>query len=46
MAEHNPAVRRFVRIPQQPDGSLDATVLQTALDHGFCIVRWHLAEQG
>jgi len=41
MAETNPAVRRFIGIPQRPDGRLDGARLQTAIDHGFRIVRWH-----
>ena len=41
MAETNPMVRRFIAIPQQPDGTLDDAKLQAAIDHGFRIVRWH-----
>jgi hypothetical protein len=41
MAKTNPAVRRFIAIPQQPDGTLDGASLQAAIDHGFRIVRWH-----
>lgn len=41
MAETNPAVRRFIGIPQRPDGRLDGTKLQAAIEHGFRIVRWH-----
>lgn len=41
MAKTNPALRRFIAIPQQPDGTLDSSSLQAAIDHGFRIVRWH-----
>lgn len=40
MARTNPMVRRFIAIPQQPDGMLDNVKLQAAIDHGFRIVRW------
>jgi hypothetical protein len=43
MAETNPAVRRFIGIAQQPDGTLDSVKLQAAIDHGFRIVAWHQA---
>ena len=39
MSETNPMVRRFIAIPQQPDGTLDRAKLQAAIDHGFRIVR-------
>lgn len=38
----NPGAGSFVRIPTNPDGSLDQAVLQLAPDYGFRIVRWHL----
>lgn len=42
MALANPSVDRFVRIPRRPDGHLEREPLQAAVQHGFCIVRWHL----
>jgi hypothetical protein len=42
MIEANPTVTRFVRIPRNDDGKLDHIALQTAIRHGFRIVRWHL----
>jgi hypothetical protein len=46
IAEGNPRATRFIPIPRRPDGRLDPDALDAALRHGFCIVRWHLAEQG
>src|SRR6266700_6852607 len=46
ITEKNPRAARFIPIPRRPDGRLDPDTLDTALRHGFCIVRWHLAEQG
>jgi deazaflavin-dependent oxidoreductase (nitroreductase family) len=46
IAEKNPRAARFIPIPRRPDGHLDPDALDAALRHGFCIVRWHLAEQG
>jgi len=46
IAEKNPRAARFIPIPRRPDGRLDPGALDAALRHGFCIVRWHLAEQG
>jgi hypothetical protein len=46
IAEKNPRAARFIPIPRRPDGRLDPDALDAALRHGFCIVRWHLAEQG
>jgi len=40
----NPSADTFVRIPKNPDGSFDREGLQTVLDYGFRIVRWHLDE--
>ena len=40
--ESNPSAGSFVRIPKNPDGGLDRTRLQTAVDYGFRVVRWHL----
>ncbi len=38
----NPSLDRFVRIPTDPDGSYRPAALQAAIDHGFCVVLWHL----
>ena len=38
----NPSAGSFVRIPKNPDESFDREGLQTAVDYGFRIVRWHL----
>jgi len=46
IAEKNQRAARFIPIPRRPDGRLDPDALDAALQHGFCIVRWHLAEQG
>jgi deazaflavin-dependent oxidoreductase (nitroreductase family) len=46
IAEKNPRAARFIPIPRRPDGRLDPGILDTALRHGFCIVRWHIAELG
>ena len=46
IAEKNPRAARFIPIPRRSDGRLDPDALDAALRHGFCIVRWHLAEQG
>jgi F420H(2)-dependent quinone reductase len=45
IAGKNPRATRFIPIPRRPDGRLDPAALDAALRHGFCIVRWHLAEQ-
>lgn len=42
ISRENPRAARFVPIPRRPDGRLDPEVLATAIDRGFCIVRWHL----
>jgi F420H(2)-dependent quinone reductase len=42
MMASNPRIRSFVGIPQGADGRLDRNGLQTALRHGFRVVRWHL----
>jgi deazaflavin-dependent oxidoreductase (nitroreductase family) len=44
MTAANPRVGTFVGIPRGPDGRLDRIRLQAAVQHGFRIVRWHLAE--
>jgi len=46
IAGQNPRAARFIPIPRRPDGRLDPGILDTALRHGFCIVRWHIAERG
>lgn len=43
MASRSPSVKRFVAVPQGPDGRFDPERLQTAIDHGFRIIRWHPA---
>jgi deazaflavin-dependent oxidoreductase (nitroreductase family) len=45
IAEKNPRAARFIPIPRRADGRLDPDALDVALRHGFCIVRWHLAER-
>jgi hypothetical protein len=45
MTAANPRVRTFVGIPMGPDGRLDRSRLQTGVEHGFRIVRWHLDSQ-
>ena len=45
IAEKNPRATRFIPIPRRPDGRLDPIALEAALQHGFCIVRWHLSER-
>lgn len=42
IAAGNPRAMRFLPIPRRADGRLDPAVLETALRHGFRIVRWHL----
>jgi deazaflavin-dependent oxidoreductase (nitroreductase family) len=44
MAAENPRVHAFVGIPRGPDGRLDPARLQAAVQHGFRIVRWQLAD--
>ena len=46
IAEKNPRADRFIPIPHRPDGRLDPDALEAALQHSFCIVRWHLTQQG
>ena len=46
IAANNPRAARFIPIPRRADGRLDPDALGAALRNGFCIVRWHLAEQG
>jgi deazaflavin-dependent oxidoreductase (nitroreductase family) len=45
MTEANPTVSAFVGIPKGPDGRLDHGRLETAINYGFRIVRWHLGEE-
>jgi hypothetical protein len=42
MVAANPRVRSFVGISEGPDGALDRAELETAVRHGFRVVRWHL----
>lgn len=42
MSAANPRVRSFVGIPQDPNGRLDRDRLQTALRHGFRVIRWRI----
>jgi F420H(2)-dependent quinone reductase len=42
MIKDNPAVAKFVRIPQDEHGRFDSVQLATAIKYGFRIVRWHL----
>jgi deazaflavin-dependent oxidoreductase (nitroreductase family) len=44
MAAKNPAASKFIGLPKGPDGKPEPTALAGAIKHGFCIVRWHLAE--
>ncbi len=44
MAAKNPSVRRFVAIPSDSEGHLDQVSLNAAIEHGFCIVRWHVID--
>jgi deazaflavin-dependent oxidoreductase (nitroreductase family) len=46
IATENPRAVRFIPIPRRPDGRLDPDALDAALRHGFCIVRWHLTQEG
>jgi deazaflavin-dependent oxidoreductase (nitroreductase family) len=41
MLARNPRLTSFVPFIGR-DGVIDRAMLQDALDHGFCIVRWHL----
>jgi deazaflavin-dependent oxidoreductase (nitroreductase family) len=41
MARKNPRLASFVPFIGR-DGTIDQHQLETALDHGFCVVRWHL----
>src|ERR1700679_3692358 len=38
-----PSAARFTPLPRLADGRLEPTALAAAIDHGFAIVRWHLA---
>jgi hypothetical protein len=41
MASRSAAIKRFVAVPQDPDGHFDRERLQAAVGHGFRIIRWH-----
>jgi hypothetical protein len=43
IAEGNPRATRFIPLPRRPDGRLEPEALSAAIEHGFRIVRWHLA---
>ncbi len=45
MMTENPRATTFVPFVS-PDGHIDQSELQAALDFGFCIVRWHISESG
>ncbi len=45
MTAANPSVSAFVGIPKNPDGRLDHGRLETAVNYGFRIVRWHLEKE-
>lgn len=45
MSAANPTVGVFVGIPKQSDGRLDRGHLESAINYGFRIVRWHLEER-
>ncbi len=42
MTAATPMVGRFVAVPRDPAGHYDHSRLELAIQHGFCIVRWHL----
>jgi hypothetical protein len=44
MIDANPRVRSFVGIPIGSDGRLSRPDLETAVEHGFRVVRWRLDE--
>jgi hypothetical protein len=41
MTAANPGIRAFMAIPTGPDGRFDRSRIQTAVDYGFRVVRWH-----
>jgi hypothetical protein len=41
MMADNPRLTSFVPFIER-DGTIDRDKLETALSHGFCVVRWHL----
>jgi hypothetical protein len=45
IGRENPRAAGFIPIPRLSDGRLDPDVLAAAINHGFCIVRWHLPAQ-
>ncbi len=46
MATQSPMVKRFVAVPQGPDGHFDRERLEVAIRHGFRVIRWNLAPAG
>jgi hypothetical protein len=45
MLERNPRLATFVPFIE-PDGTIDPATLETALQYGFCVVRWHQHDAG
>jgi len=43
MTRANPMVGRFVGMRRERDGRFDRAALETAIAHGFVVIRWHLA---
>jgi hypothetical protein len=43
MVAANPMLTRFVPIPRNSDGRLDQESLARAVEHGFAVIRWHVA---
>jgi hypothetical protein len=41
MLSRNPRLTSFVPFVER-EGTIDRTKLETAVSHGFCIVRWHI----
>jgi hypothetical protein len=41
MATSSQMVKRFVAIPQDPNGRFDRERLKIAIAHGFRVIRWH-----
>jgi hypothetical protein len=39
----NPPAAKFIPLPRTAEGRLEPDALAAAIDHGFAIVRWHLA---
>jgi deazaflavin-dependent oxidoreductase (nitroreductase family) len=39
----NPGAKRFIALPMDATGRFDEAPLRAAIEHGFRIVRWHVA---